>query len=97
MECIRTTGGFLQRSWIFGFVSVLRIGGLGSLFMNQDSERCTVDRWAEVAVGSLDCGLADVSVAEVSPRGAGRWRGRRGTHLTGRHGAGSPDLAMRQR
>jgi hypothetical protein len=37
--------------------------------------RFTVDRWAEVAGGLPECSLAIVSVARVSPRGAGKVEG----------------------
>jgi hypothetical protein len=38
-------------------------------FVDQSFKRCTVDRWVEV------CGLASVSVAVVSPRGAEKVEG----------------------
>jgi hypothetical protein len=36
-------------------------------FVDQSFKRCTMDRWAEVAAGLLECGLASVSMARVSP------------------------------
>jgi hypothetical protein len=44
-------------------------------FVDQSFKRCTVDRWAEVAAGLPKCGLASISMAGVSPRGAGKVEG----------------------
>jgi hypothetical protein len=56
--------GFSEKWKYFGMYKAV---DLVQGFVDQSFKWCTVDRWAEVATGLPECGLASVSVAGVSP------------------------------